>query len=146
MPILNGITKNVDNLGKIGGALMALGAAGSYGSIGIGDVIQKMISSAIKDLHAPNLTNIVYDLSGGVMAEPLKNSIMLALAGEALDAVGYGKKWADLMKKAGWNAAVGVVLTDVALRCTVWHSPNEKQPTFTEKNFSMAPLASSYGY
>ncbi len=138
------LSKNINTIGLAGGALMAFGAAGNGSKIMT--TLEAVLSAALSDPHIPNFENVKFDLMQGILHKPLRDSITIALVGEIASTLGLMPKYANLAKKFGWNAAKGVVVADLALRSTIWHSPKTGNPTMTQRNFAKARTVASYGY
>lgn len=118
------VTGNIDNLGKLVG--VAYGLQKSNPSVGFTENLEWMINQAMKDPHFPNVSHIIRDLTTGMSSAPLKDTVKIALLGEVLSYLKLGGKWANLIKRGGWNAAMGVGIFSVLAHATMWHSPGQK--------------------
>lgn len=114
------VTGNIDNIGKIVGFAYGLQKSGSASFT---ENLEWMIQQAFKDPHFPNVSHIITDLTQGMSSGPLKETIKIALLGEILSYLKLGGKYANLIKRGGWNAALGVGIFSVAAHATMWHSP-----------------------
>jgi len=146
MPILSGITKNIKTLGKVGGFAYALQHEAQVAGTDFGSHIQHIMTEALRSPHFPNIGHVIYDLTKNPTAVPLKNAIMLFLAGEVLDMTGLVKgKWPKLMKDVGKNAAIGVAAYSVIKHATIWRSPGGPIGSTTiGENFASAPKIGVY--
>lgn len=117
------VTGNIDNLGKIIGFAYGAQKTAPDGSA-IGH-IEWMINQGMKDPHFPNITHTLQDLTKGMSSQPLKDTIKIALLGELLSYLKLGGKWANLIKRGGWNAAMGVAIFSVIAHSTMWHSKGQ---------------------
>lgn len=146
MPILSKFTSKIDLVGKVGGALYGLHLAARTAGWTVGDVIGDMIESGINDIHFPNLSAVIADLTTGYGKEALKTLVMAALAGEVMDSMNFQKKYAGLLKKGAYNALIGLALGAVALRSTSWHSTVGTAGQFTRGNKAIVNKATNSGY
>jgi hypothetical protein len=121
--LIGKITSNIDDVGKLVGFAYGLQANAVRDGLSFMDQLNYLISQAMTDPHFPDLGHVVSNLTVGGASEPLKNTIKIALLGEVMDYLGFGGKWASILKKGGWNAALGVGLFSLVGHATMWHSP-----------------------
>lgn len=149
MPIINSITKNVDKLALIGGGLYGLGEAGKPYNLNSFEVVKGILDRALTEPHVPDLGNVFYDLTRGAFSGPLKNMILVYIAGELMDMLKFQPKWAKTLKTVGTNGSIGVLAGDLLLRSTWWHSQKNQSGTFSNsvtQNFAKAPNMGAYPY
>lgn len=134
------IKKNIETIGLLGGVALAMGSDGTP----VLTRLEWVLNAALSDPHIPNFENVRYDLLQGTMKKPLFNALKVALIGELASAVGLFTKYANLAKKGGWAAVKGVILGDLLIRSTIWHSPTGPESA-TAQNFANAPQTIAYG-
>jgi len=139
--IVSQITGNVDNIGKIVG--FAYGVQKSNPAVGFTENLEWMITQAFNDPHFPNVSHIITDLTKGMSSAPLKDTVKIALLGEILSYLKLGGKWANIIKRGGWNAALGVGIFSLAAHATMWHSEGQKTPSGSGASVGNSP---SWGY
>lgn len=144
MPILGKISSKLPLIGKLGGVFMAASASAPYNNTDAFGLIGGMAEGAIKQLHFPNVEHVVNDLLKGINAKPMKQAIVLAVAGELMGALGVQTKYAKLIKDFGYNAAMGVAALSIIGHSTLWFSPGP-QSTIKD-NFAAAPMMGAYDY
>jgi hypothetical protein len=121
--IVNKITGNIDDVGKLIGFAYGVQNCSQIHGTDFMFEINSLINSALNDPHMPNISHVVWGLTKGENSTPLKNSILVAIIGEILNYAGFGGKWANILKKGGWNVAMGIGIHELVKDSTWGHSP-----------------------
>lgn len=123
MPIISGLTKKVDLLGKLAGFGYGLSNFAGVAGRPAGDILNDIITGAIRYPHFPNIQNVLNDLLLGNANGPLKNMIMGYIGGELMDQLGVAGKWPKIIKDFTFNGAIGVALWSLIAFSTAYNSP-----------------------
>ena len=121
--LVSKVTSNIDDIGKIVGFAMGIQAEAKSMGRDFMPSVEVLLNELMRNPHFPNLSHVIGDLGHGVSSNSFKGAVKIALLGEILSYLKFGGKWANIMKKGGWNAALGVGIFSIVAHSAYWHSP-----------------------